>query len=195
MSKVSVYSRCLCILSKSAILVAHHSTIPFSSSQSCHNTTHFSIASRFHLTPLTMKIFTEPFFCLDNTIALEYCQLHTVQSQSHTQFRCLGTCRQLKFPSILVPCQEEATREPCLQPLRLLPIQLPMPMSLVQRWSQFSLQRWSQLNICWCGGEGVQGVLTLFCSGAAQVCHDDRVVENSSRWKRKTGTDRRKRWK
>ena len=25
--------------------------------------------------------------------------------------------------------------------------------------------------------EGVQGVLTLFCSGAAQVCHDDRVVE------------------
>ena len=30
-----------------------------------------------------------------------------------------------------------------------------------------------------CGrGEGVQGVLTLFCSGAAQVvCHDDRVVE------------------
>ena len=23
--------------------------------------------------------------------------------------------------------------------------------------------------------EGVQGVLTLFCSGAAQVCHDDRV--------------------
>ena len=25
-------------------------------------------------------------------------------------------------------------------------------------------------------GEGVQGVLTLFCSGAAQVCHDDRVV-------------------
>ena len=26
-------------------------------------------------------------------------------------------------------------------------------------------------------GEGVQGVLTLFCSGAAQVYHDDRVVE------------------
>ena len=26
-------------------------------------------------------------------------------------------------------------------------------------------------------GEGVQGVLTLFCSGAAQVCHDDREVE------------------
>ena len=26
-------------------------------------------------------------------------------------------------------------------------------------------------------GEGVQGVLTLFCSGAAKVCHDDRVVE------------------
>ena len=26
-------------------------------------------------------------------------------------------------------------------------------------------------------GEGVQGVLTLFCSGAAQVCHDLRVEE------------------
>ena len=26
-------------------------------------------------------------------------------------------------------------------------------------------------------GEGVQGVLTLFCSGAAQVGHYDRVVE------------------
>ena len=25
--------------------------------------------------------------------------------------------------------------------------------------------------------EGVQGVLTLFCSGAAQVCHDDRGME------------------
>ena len=25
-------------------------------------------------------------------------------------------------------------------------------------------------------GEGVQGVLPLICSGAAQVCHDDRVV-------------------
>ena len=26
-------------------------------------------------------------------------------------------------------------------------------------------------------GEGVQGVLTLFCSGAAQAFHDDHVVE------------------
>ena len=26
-------------------------------------------------------------------------------------------------------------------------------------------------------GEGVHGVLTLFCHGAAQNCHDDRVVE------------------
>ena len=25
--------------------------------------------------------------------------------------------------------------------------------------------------------EGVQGVLTLICSGVAQTCHDDRVVE------------------
>ena len=25
--------------------------------------------------------------------------------------------------------------------------------------------------------EGVHGVLTLFCSGVAQNCHDDRVVE------------------
>ena len=31
-----------------------------------------------------------------------------------------------------MPCQEEATREPYLQPLRLLPIQLPMLMSLLQ---------------------------------------------------------------
>ena len=29
-----------------------------------------------------------------------------------------------------------------------------------------------------CGrGEGVQGVLTLFCGGVAQTCHDDRVAE------------------
>ena len=26
-------------------------------------------------------------------------------------------------------------------------------------------------------GETVQGFLTLFCSGVAQTCHDDRVVE------------------
>ena len=26
-------------------------------------------------------------------------------------------------------------------------------------------------------GEGVQSVLTLCCSGVAQTCHDDRVVE------------------
>ena len=26
-------------------------------------------------------------------------------------------------------------------------------------------------------GEGVQGVLTLFCGGVAQTFHDDRVVE------------------
>ena len=25
--------------------------------------------------------------------------------------------------------------------------------------------------------DGVQGVVTLFCSGGAQTCHDDRVVE------------------
>ena len=25
-------------------------------------------------------------------------------------------------------------------------------------------------------GEGVQAVLTLFCGGVAQTCHDDRVV-------------------
>ena len=25
--------------------------------------------------------------------------------------------------------------------------------------------------------EGVQGVLTLFCCGVAQTCHDDQVVE------------------
>ena len=44
---------------------------PFSSSQDSQNfTTHFCITSRFHLTPLTMKIFTEPFFSIDNTITL-----------------------------------------------------------------------------------------------------------------------------
>ena len=49
---------------------------------------------------------------------------------------------------------------------------------------------------------GVQGVLTLFCSGAAEVCHDDRVVELKearSRWKedgdRSGGRGRRKREK
>ena len=26
-------------------------------------------------------------------------------------------------------------------------------------------------------GEGVQGVLTLFCGGVAPICHDDGVVE------------------
>ena len=53
-------------------------------------------------------------------------------SFSGSRTRYPDNCRQLKFPSILVPCQEEATREPCLQPLRLLPIQLLMPMSLLQ---------------------------------------------------------------
>ena len=50
----------------------------------------------------------------------------------NTRTRCSDTCRQLKFPSILVLCQEEATREPCLQPLRLMPVQLLMLMSLLQ---------------------------------------------------------------
>ena len=59
-------------------------------------------------------------------------QLHTAQSQFHTRTRCPDTCRQLRFPSILVLCQEEATRENRLQPLRLLPIQLLMPISLLQ---------------------------------------------------------------
>ena len=56
----------------------------------------------------------------------------TVLSQAHTRTRYPDSCRQLKCPSILVPSQEEATREPCLQPLKLLPIQLLMPMSLLQ---------------------------------------------------------------
>ena len=35
-----------------------------------------------------------------------------------------------------------------------------------------------EVGLITCGrGEGVQGVLTLFCSGAAQVCHVLRVVE------------------
>ena len=42
----------------------------------------------------------------------------------------------------------------------------------------FERVSWFELSFWMCGrGEGVQGVLTLFCSGAAQVCHDDRVVE------------------
>ena len=36
---------------------------------------------------------------------------------------------------------------------------------------------WVERNKICGGDEGVQGVLTLFCSGAAQACHDDRVVE------------------
>ena len=36
----------------------------------------------------------------------------TVSSQAHTRTRYPDNCRQLKFPSILVLCQEEATREP-----------------------------------------------------------------------------------
>ena len=32
------------------------------------------------------------------------------------------------------------------------------------------------VNVC-VRGEGVQGALTLFCSGAAQVYHDDRVLD------------------
>ena len=44
---------------------------------------------------------------------------------------------------------------------------------------RFALPSLSEgLALLGCGrDEGVQGVLTLFCSGAAQVCHDDRVVE------------------
>ena len=41
-------------------------------------------------------------------------------------------------------------------------------------WKAFS--SYSSLSSC-VRGEGAQGVLTLFCSGAAQVCHDDGVVE------------------
>ena len=46
-------------------------------------------------------------------------------------------------------------------------------------------------------GEGVQGVLTLFCSGAAQVCHDLRVVELREQLEveEEDGDRRRKRWK
>ena len=54
------------------------------------------------------------------------------QSQFHTRSRCPDTCSPLRFPSILVLCQEEAMREPCLQPLRHLPIPLLMLMSLLQ---------------------------------------------------------------
>ena len=59
-------------------------------------------------------------------------RFHTTQFQFYTRSRCPDTCRPLRFPSILVLCQEEATREPCLQPLRLLPIQLLMLVILLQ---------------------------------------------------------------
>ena len=36
----------------------------------------------------------------------------------------------------------------------------------------------------------VQGVLTPFCSGAAQVCHDDRVVELKEQLKVEEDVDR-----
>ena len=42
---------------------------------------------------------------------------------------------------------------------------------------QISLKRKHKIfNVCG-RGERLQGVLTLFCSGVAQTCHDDRVVE------------------
>ena len=56
----------------------------------------------------------------------------TVLSQAHTRTRYPDNCRQLKFPSILVPRQEEATREPCLQPIQLL-----MPMLLAAACCNF----------------------------------------------------------
>ena len=53
-------------------------------------------------------------------------------------------------------------------------------------------------------GEGVQGVFSLFCSGAAQVCHDDRVElkeqleveeEDGDRQEEKVEVEREKRVK
>ena len=104
----------------------------FHSSQSSQNfAAQFCTTPRSHLTPL--KIFAEPLFSLFSTITLvESRRLHATQSQFHTRSWCPDTCRPLRFPSILVLCQEEATREPCLQPLRLLPIQLLMQMILLQ---------------------------------------------------------------
>ena len=126
---------------------------PFSSSQSSQNfAAQFCTTPRSHLTPL--KIFAEPLFSLFSTITLvESRRLHATQTQSqfHTRSWCPDTCRPLRFPSILVLCQEEATREPCLQSLGLLPIQLLMQMILLQlHAATFSvLQRRTQLNICW----------------------------------------------
>ena len=51
---------------------------------------------------------------------------------------------------------------------------------LVHSSSHSHLAQWLKLSLAGTScvrGEGVQGVFTLFCSGAAQVCHDDRVVE------------------
>ena len=92
----------------------------------------FCITSRSHFTPLTVKNFTEPLFNLLSMITLVSLVNSTAQSQFHTRTRCPDTCRQLRFPSILILYQEEATREPRLQLLRFLPIQLLMLMSLLQ---------------------------------------------------------------
>ena len=43
-------------------------------------------------------------------------------------------------------------------------------------WLSSQLTRRKERSCC-VRGEGVQGVLTLFGRGAAQVCHDDREVE------------------
>ena len=91
----------------------------------------FASRPRFHLTPLTMKVFDEPLFCFFSTITL----VNHVNSTLLSFTLVLGVLTRVhsrNFKSILVLCQEEAMREPCLQPLRLLPTQLLMPMSLSQ---------------------------------------------------------------
>ena len=123
-----------------------------SSSQSSQNfTAQFCITSRFHLTPLTMKILADSLFSLFSTITLVSLVNSTLLRLSFTLELCPDTCRRLKFPSIFFLCQEEATREPCLQPLGLLPIQLLMTMSLLQlRAAIFSvLIATPDSTVCW----------------------------------------------
>ena len=47
---------------------------------------------------------------------------------------------------------------------------------IIRRVQTAYLERVARLALCG-RSVGVQGVLTLLCSGAAQVCHDNRVVE------------------
>ena len=129
----------------SATPVAHHSrfSILFARKQSefCSTSLHHAHCS--HLTLLAIVIFN--MITLLSLVGMIF--THDLSAQSRTRSRCPGvcshgcpghhyllpdTCRLLRPPSVLVPCQEAAKREPCLLPLRLLPILPLMLLSLLQ---------------------------------------------------------------